>query len=92
MYRANSKVSRNPNFCVGCFELIRNQPLARARSEQQLPKVEKAVGSGYKQALWLATLKMQVMMDRPTIHLETASFIGNFCCMCKGKNLEPPPN
>ena len=29
-YRANSKVSRNPNFCVGCFELIMSKNCAVA--------------------------------------------------------------
>ena len=29
-YRANSKVSRNPNFCVGCFELIISKNFAAA--------------------------------------------------------------
>ena len=30
VYRANSKVSRNPNFCVGCFELIMSKNFAAA--------------------------------------------------------------
>ena len=30
MYRADSKVSRNPNFCVGCFELIISKIFAAA--------------------------------------------------------------
>ena len=73
MYRADSKVSRNPNFCVGCSELIISKNFAAAskmgkNGQKKIFAIFFAEGVGPKMNLFCGFF---------------FAFWDSFCCYCK---------
>ena len=78
-YRANPKVSRNPNFCVGCFELILSKNSAAASK----------MGKNGQKLFFLCNFLLRNPFLRWVLDQKLIFFcilgigVDSYCCYCK---------